>query len=73
MNINEQFEAKEKELEALRLERNKLLELVSDISQQCIGEIAMGYKLSPESIGNDIYEVTRLTSPELLERVKNNG
>ena len=51
-------------------ERNGLLELASEISQMCIGEIAMGHKLDAQYIGNRIYEVTGLTSPELIKKLK---
>lgn len=54
----------------LIVERNNLLELASEISQMCIGEIAMGYKLDAQYIGNRIYEVTGLTSPELIKKLK---
>ena len=57
----------------LEKQNAKLLECLSDIQQQCIGEIAMGYKMSAEFIGNSIYEVTGLTEPELRAKVQQGG
>lgn len=45
--------------------RLPLLKELSGISQQCIGEIAMSYKLDAQSIGESIYTVTGMTSEEL--------
>ena len=63
----------EKQALDLAAENKALLGLVSEISQMCIGEIAMGYKLDSQYIGNRIYEVTGLTSPELIKKVGANG
>ena len=43
----------------------KLEAALTDISNMCIGEIAMNYKLDAESIGELIYEATGKTNPEL--------
>lgn len=54
-------------------ENQKLREALRDIQNMCIGEIAMGYKLSAESIGQMITEATGMTNPELnklLEKTK---
>ena len=48
---------------------NKLLSVLCDIQGMCIGDIAMGYKLDPESIGTMIYEATGMTHPELSEKL----
>ena len=48
----------------------KLLSCLYDIQQMCIGEIAMGYKLEAETIGQLISAATGLTAPELLEKCK---
>ena len=47
----------------------KLLEALSDISQMCIGEICMNYRLDAQCIGETIYEATGMTSPELIKKV----
>jgi hypothetical protein len=49
---------------------NKLMECLTDISSMCIGEIAMGYKLDAQSIGEMIYAATGLTNDELNEYMK---
>jgi len=47
-------------------EQNKvLLQALSDISNMCIGDIAMGYKLDSQEIGKLIYIATSLTNEEL--------
>lgn len=48
----------------------KLLALVTDISNMCIGDIAMGYKMDAQEIGQMIYEATGLTNPELNKVVE---
>lgn len=69
-----------KEIEVLKAERDALasynitiLECLSDIQSQCIGEITMSFKLDPEFIGRQIYEATGLTYPELLAKVRQGG
>lgn len=47
--------------------RLPLLTELSDISQACIGEITMGYKMDAQSIGESIYKATGLTSAELIK------
>ena len=56
-----------KELEA---EIQKLMEVLTDISNMCIGDLAMGYSLDAGSIGNMIYTVTLRTNPELNDYMK---
>jgi hypothetical protein len=51
-------------------EIKKLMAALSDISQMCIGQIAMNIPLDAEYIGQVIYEASGLTSPELLEQSK---
>jgi hypothetical protein len=58
----EYYERRCKELEA-HVER--LRGTLTEISNMCIGEIAMGYRLDAESIGQLIYEATGKTNPEL--------
>ena len=43
----------------------RLLEELDDIQSQCIGELAMGYKLDAQSIGESISKATGMTNPEL--------
>ncbi|CAM0051887.1 hypothetical protein VPHF89G1_0005 [Vibrio phage F89 g1] len=54
-------------------ENKKLLTALCDIQGMCIGDIAMGYKLDPESIGMMIYEVTGMTHPELSAKLNQEG
>jgi hypothetical protein len=44
-----------------------LLQCLYEIQSECIGEIAMGYKLDAQSIGESITHVTGLNNPELLQ------
>ena len=48
----------------------KLLEVLSEISNMCIGDMAMGYKLDPSTIGEMIYKATGMTNPELNDMIK---
>ena len=49
---------------------DELMCALCDIQQMCIGEIAMGYKLEAETIGQLISAATGLTALELLEKCK---
>lgn len=54
-------------------QRNEFLELLYDIQQMCIGEIAMGYKIDAENLGEYISSKTGMTVPELesfLSKIK---
>lgn len=64
-------------LEAAMTERDnaltqnlKLLECLHSIQSQCIGEIAMNYRLDAQNIGQEIYQATGLTEPELREKLQ---
>jgi hypothetical protein len=57
-------------MRAARNENLALLEVLSNIQQACIGEIAMGYKLDAEYIGRSISKATGLTAPELLNKLR---
>ena len=46
---------------------NELLCVLADISGMCVGELAMGYKLDAQAIGEMIYKATGMTQPELHE------
>lgn len=54
-------------------ENKKLLIALCDIQGMCIGDVAMGYKLDPESIGMMIYEATGMTHPELSAKLNQEG
>jgi len=42
-----------------------LLCALANISNMCIGEIAMGYKLDAQAIGETIWKATGMTNQEL--------
>ena len=54
----------------MKEEVNKLMEVLTDISSMCIGEIAMGYKLDAQAIGEMIYIATGKTNAELNDYMK---
>ncbi|MDA3807697.1 MAG: hypothetical protein PF440_07275 [Thiomicrorhabdus sp.] len=56
--------------EELLQERDLYLTELSNIQQMCIGEIAMGYKLDANSIGEGIYTVTKVDSETLANQLK---
>lgn len=47
-----------KDYEQLEAENKRLRECLNDIQSQCVGEIAMGYKLDAEDLGRMVYEKT---------------
>lgn len=51
-------------------ELDDLLSVLADISNMCIGEIAMNYKLDPQLIGEMIHKATGMTNPELNKYVE---
>lgn len=51
---------------------DRQLSCLTDISNMCVGDIAMGYKLDPHAIGQAIHECTGKTNPELNEMVNKN-
>lgn len=57
----------------LEKERFTLLSCLLGISNECIGEIAMNYKLDAQMIGESIYTVTGLSNPELAKALKEQG
>lgn len=61
------------ESNALTSKNHQLLAVLSDIQQQCIGAIAMSYPMSPEHIGQQIYQATGMTEPELRATVRQGG
>ena len=46
---------------------------LAEISNMCIGEIAMGYKLDAQCIGELIWNATGLTNPELNKALEGVG
>lgn len=55
-------------IEDLEVKNEKLIGALTDISNMCIGEMAMGYKLEAETIGQLIFETTGMTNTELNAR-----
>jgi len=55
----------EQQLEEVNANNARLREAFTDISNMCIGEISMNYKLDAQCVGQIIYEATGLTNPEL--------
>ena len=60
----------EQENAELREFTQKLLQELCDIQSQCIGELAMDYKLDAQSIGESIHNVTGMTNPELIKHLE---
>ena len=54
----------------LEKERIKLLSCLLDISDGCIGEITMNYRVDAEYIGRKIYAATGMANPQLTEALK---
>lgn len=59
------------ENEALKNANDKMIDVLSSISSACIGELAMGYRLDANSIGEMIFQSVGMTQPEMIEYVKN--
>jgi hypothetical protein len=57
----------------LEQERDVLFCCLTNISNQCIGEITMAYRLDAEFIGRQIYAATEKTNAELNEQAKTLG
>jgi hypothetical protein len=47
-----------------------MITALCDISNMCIGDIAMSYRLDAQDIGELIYKATGMTNPELNSYVK---
>ena len=62
--------AQQKRIAELEKERIKLLSCLLDISDGCIGEITMNYRVDAEYIGRKIYAATGMTNPQLTEALK---
>ncbi len=69
-DIRHDAQRMERKLISRKQEALKLTMLVTDISNMCIGDLAMGYKIDAQSIGEDIYRVTGMTNPELNDAVQ---
>ena len=48
----------------------KMLECLCDISNACIGQITMSYRLDAEDIGPSIYAATGMTNPQMNAALK---
>ena len=59
-----------KRIAELEKERADLLSCLLGISNECIGELAMNYRLDAQMIGESIYAATGKTNPELAEALK---
>lgn len=46
-------------------ERDRLREALTKIIDMCVGEIAMGYKIDPQHVGQIIYEATGMNAEQL--------
>ena len=57
----------------LEKERIKLLRCLLDISNECIGEITMNYRVDSEYIGGRIQATTGMTRSQLGDAVKGRG
>ena len=66
----ERIEAMNNKIADLEAEKFKLLDCMLGISDACIGEISMNYKLEAEHIGHWIYKATGKTNPELTKIIK---
>lgn len=53
------------------IKRNEaIVRTLTDISNMCIGEIAMGYSLDSQSIGEMIHKATGMTNPQLNDYIR---
>ncbi len=69
INQHDKLTARVTELEDKNI---ALLQCLFEIQSECIGELAMGYKLDAQSIGESITQTTKLAHPELLELLERN-
>ncbi|MEL7287153.1 MAG: hypothetical protein AAGJ57_06630, partial [Pseudomonadota bacterium] len=68
--LTETLRLKEEECKQLAQDKDEFLSVLTDISNMCIGEIAMGRSIDAQSVGEMIFAATGLTNPELNEREK---
>ena len=55
-------ESLEKHIKELEQER---FELLSVVYNHCVGDVAMGYRIDAESLGQDIYSITGLNAEQV--------
>lgn len=55
-------EALEQRIKELGQER---VELLSVVYNHCVGDVAMGYRIDAESLGQDIYSITGLNAEQV--------
>ena len=67
------YDANQERIAELEKERIKLLSCLLDISNECIGEITMNYRVDSEYIGGRIQATTGMTRSQLGDAVKWNG
>ena len=53
------------EHEQLKEQNSKMLQVLTSISNMCVGDLAMGYKLDSNHIGELIFDCTGKTNPQL--------
>ena len=68
--VEQELLDRDERIAELESTNNTLLSCMLDISNECVGEIAMGYRLDASSIGNSIYQATGKTNPELATALK---
>ena len=64
------YDANQERIAELEKERIKLLSCLLDISDECLGEITMNYRVDSEYIGGRIHAATGMSNPQLWEAVK---
>ena len=70
MSVNRLLSDALERVAELEKERIKLLSCLLDISDECIGEITMNYRVDAECVGRSIYAATGMTNPQLTEALK---
>ena len=64
------YDANQERIAELEKERIKMLWCFLDISDECIGEITMNYRVDSEYIGGRIQAATGMTHQQLWDAVK---
>ena len=67
------YDANQERIAELEKERIKMLWCFLDISDECIGESTMSYRVGFEYIGGRIQAATGMTHPQLWDAVKGQG
>ena len=69
-DVKEDYARKDAQIKSLQEANTMMVCCLADISNMCVGDITMGYKLDAANIGEVIYEVTGLDNPALNEHAK---